>query len=66
MAQYISMQPAERDNVADREERVRPWWEPDHPHRHAFPLGPRESEKKNGHTAKLTPLGEKFLGLSLG
>jgi hypothetical protein len=64
MAQYISMQPAEWDNVADREDRVRLWRELDHPHREAFPGDPREWEKKNGHTAKLTPLGEKLLGLA--
>ena len=63
MAQYISMQPAEQDNEAERQERIRLWRELDHPQRDAFPGDPRDWEKKNAETAKLTPLGEKLLGL---
>jgi hypothetical protein len=63
MAQYISMYPAEYDNEAERRERIRLWRELDHPKRPDFPGDPREWEKKNAQTAKLTPLGEKLLGL---
>jgi ectoine hydroxylase-related dioxygenase (phytanoyl-CoA dioxygenase family) len=64
MAQYISMHPAEWDNQAERQERIRLWRELDHPKREAFPGDPREWEKLNAHTAALTPLGEKLLGLA--
>ena len=63
MAQYISMHPADYDNVAEREERIRLWRELDYPKRDAFPGDPRDWEKKNAQTAKLNPLGEKLLGL---
>ena len=46
MAQYISMHPAEQDNEAERQERIRLWRELDHPQRDAFPGDPREWEKK--------------------
>jgi hypothetical protein len=64
MAQYISMHPAEFDDVAEREERIRLWRERDHPKRDSFPGDPREWEKHNADTAVLTPLGEKLLGLT--
>jgi hypothetical protein len=63
IAQYISMHPADWDNVAEREERIRLWRELDHPQRPAFPGDPRDWEKQHAHTATLTPLGEKLLGL---
>jgi hypothetical protein len=63
MAQYISMFPADEDNVAEREARIRMWRELEAPKRDAFPGDPREWEKKNARTAKLSPLGEKLLGL---
>jgi Phytanoyl-CoA dioxygenase (PhyH) len=63
MAQYISMFPAEWENEEVRQERIRLWRELDYPHRDAFPGDPREWEKKNATTARLTPLGEKLLGL---
>ena len=47
MAQYISMHPAEWDNEAERQERIRLWRELDHPHRDAFPGDPRDWERKN-------------------
>ncbi|MFD9899164.1 phytanoyl-CoA dioxygenase family protein [Mesorhizobium sp. NPDC059025] len=62
MAQYISMHPAEWDDEAERQERLRLWRELDHPQRDAFPGDPREWEKHNARTASLTPLGEKLLG----
>ncbi len=63
MAQYISMYPSNDDDEADRLERIRLWRERDHPKRDAFPGDPREWERKNAETARLTPLGEKLLGL---
>ena len=63
MAQYISMHPAEPDSRAERDERIRLWREQDFPKRDAFPGDPREWERKNAEVAKLTPLGEKLLGL---
>jgi ectoine hydroxylase-related dioxygenase (phytanoyl-CoA dioxygenase family) len=64
IAQYISMYPANWDDTAEREERIRQWREQDHPHRDAFPGDPREWEKHHATTATLTPLGEKLLGLT--
>uniref|UniRef100_UPI0025CF9491 phytanoyl-CoA dioxygenase family protein n=1 Tax=uncultured Nitratireductor sp. TaxID=520953 RepID=UPI0025CF9491 len=63
MAQYVSMHPAEYENEEERKERIRLWRELDHPKRDAFPGDPRDWEKKNAETAKLTELGEKLLGL---
>ena len=64
MAQYISMHPADWENVAEREERVRLWREMEPPQRDAFPGDPRDWEKKNATTAVLSPLGERLLGLT--
>ena len=64
MAQYISMHPAEWTDETERQERIRLWRELDHPRRDAFPGDPRDWEKHNAATAKLTPLGEKLLGLA--
>jgi hypothetical protein len=64
IAQYVSMHPADWDNTAEREERVRLWRELDHPQRPAFPGDPREWERKHARTATLTPLGERLLGLT--
>ena len=50
-----------RDDL--REIRVRSWREMEPPQGFAFPGDPREWEKKNCSSAKLTPLGEKLLGL---
>ncbi|ODT21428.1 MAG: phytanoyl-CoA dioxygenase [Kaistia sp. SCN 65-12] len=63
MAQYISMFPANEEDVLERAERVRLWRELDHPRRDAFPGDPRDWEKKHATTAQLTELGEKLLGL---
>ena len=63
MAQYISMFPANEEDLVDRTERIRLWRELDSPKRDAFPGDPRDWEKKNATTAKLSPLGEKLLGL---
>lgn len=63
MAQYISMHPAEANNEQEREIRIKSWQEREAPRRAAFPGDPREWEKKNADVAKLSPLGEKLLGL---
>jgi len=63
MAQYISMFPADEANLEDREERIRSWRDRVPLQRAGFPGDPRGWEQKHGETAKLTPLGEKLLGL---
>jgi Phytanoyl-CoA dioxygenase (PhyH) len=63
MAQYISMFPADETDLVEREARIRSWRERVHPARAGFVGDPREWEKEHGTTAKLTPLGEKLLGL---
>lgn len=64
MAQYISMYPADPDNGAERDERIRLWREMEPPNRPDFPGDPRDWEKlNNGGAAQLTPLGRKLLGL---
>ena len=62
MAQYVSMHPAEYDNLGCCTGRIRLWRELDHPHRDAFPGDPRDWEKHHTTTAELSPLGEKLLG----
>jgi hypothetical protein len=62
MAQYISMQPADESDDAERNERIRLWRELDYPR--GFPGDPRNWEKKNAKPATLTPLGEKLLGIA--
>lgn len=63
MAQYISMFPANEDDVVERTTRITSWRELESPKRDAFPGDPRDWEKKHAKTAELTPLGEKLLGL---
>lgn len=62
MAQYISMQPADENNEAERQIRVNSWQNRKAPKRAAFPGDPREWEK-NAPVADLTPLGKRLLGL---
>ena len=62
MAQYIAMHPADETNEEERQERIRLWRERDHP-KGGWPGDPREWEKRHAEVAKLTPLGEKLLGL---
>lgn len=62
LAQYIAMFPADESNEEEREERIRLWRERDYP-KGGFPGDPREWEKKNAEVAKLSPLGERLLGL---
>jgi ectoine hydroxylase-related dioxygenase (phytanoyl-CoA dioxygenase family) len=63
MAQYISMFPADEDDLVERTARIASWREREAPKRASFPGDPREWEKKNAKTAELTELGKKLLGL---
>jgi len=63
IAQYISMMPAEEDNQAMRDWRVNSWKNSIAPEGYAFPGDPRNWEQTKYKQAKLSPLGEKLLGL---
>ena len=63
MAQYISMMPAEEDNQALREWRIKSWRDRIAPEGYAFPGDPRKWEQTRYSTAELSPLGRKLLGL---
>jgi ectoine hydroxylase-related dioxygenase (phytanoyl-CoA dioxygenase family) len=63
IAQYISMMPAEEDNKPLKEWRVNSWKNRVAPEGYAFPGDPRKWEQTKYETAKLSPLGEKLLGL---
>ena len=63
IAQYISMMPAEEDNEELKNWRVNSWKNRIAPEGYAFPGDPRNWEQTKYTTAKLSPLGEKLLGL---
>ena len=63
MAQYISMMPAQEENDALREWRVKSWKDRVAPEGYAFPGDPRNWEQTKYERAELSPLGEKLLGL---
>ena len=63
IAQYISMMPAEEENEALRQWRIKSWKERIAPEGYAFPGDPRNWEQKKYETAVLSELGEKLLGL---
>jgi len=63
IAQYISMAPPEEDNEELKNWRIKSWRDRIAPEGYAFPGDPRNWEQENAGTAKLTPLGEKLLGL---
>ena len=63
IAQYISMQPAEPNNIAERNERVRLWRDIEPPNRPDFPGDPRDWEKKHVKPATLTDLGKKLAAI---
>jgi len=63
IAQYISMMPAEEDNEELKEWRVNSWKNRIAPDGYAFPGDPRNWEQEKYDVAKLSPLGEKLLGL---
>lgn len=63
IAQYISMMPAEPENEVLKKWRINSWKNRIAPDGYAFPGDPRNWEQTKYETAKLTPLGEKLLGL---
>jgi hypothetical protein len=63
VAQYLSMMPAEEDNVALREWRINSWQHRIAPEGYAFPGDPRRWEQERYETAELNALGRKLLGL---
>lgn len=62
MAQYISMVPAEPENQAIKEWRIKSWQDRLPPDGFAFPGDPRQWEQTRYQQAELTELGEKLLG----
>ena len=63
IAQYISMMPAEEENHELRKWRIHSWKNRVAPEGYAFPGDPRNWERDRYETAKLSPLGQKLLGL---
>ena len=63
IAQYISMMPAEEENLDLKNWRISSWKNRIAPEGHAFPGDPRNWEQKKYETAKLNDLGKKLLGL---
>ncbi|MCK0147504.1 phytanoyl-CoA dioxygenase family protein [Arenibacter sp. F26102] len=63
IAQYISMMPAEEDNVSLRTWRINSWKNRLAPEGYAFPGDPRNWEQTKYKTAELSDLGKKLLGL---
>lgn len=63
IAQYISMMPAEENNEALRQWRIKSWKERIAPEGYAFPGDPRGWEQNKYPVAELNELGRKLLGL---
>jgi len=63
IAQYISMMPAEEDNVPLKTWRIISWRNRLAPEGYAFPGDPRNWEQTKYKTADLSDLGKKLLGL---
>ena len=63
MAQYISMFPADEEDLVEREARIHSWREREAPKRASYPGDPRDWEKNNARTAVLSDLGKRLLGL---
>ncbi len=63
LAQYISMTPAREEDDALRQWRIRSWRDRVAPEGYAFPGDPRNWEQTRYERARLTPLGERLLGL---
>lgn len=63
MAQYISMMPAQPENAALKEWRIRSWRERLAPAGYSLHGDPRQWERTRYGTAQLSELGEKLLGL---
>jgi hypothetical protein len=65
MAQYISMSPADSNNLELRARRIASWRERRAAQGSAYPGDPREWERNRYGTATLAPLGRRLLGLDL-
>jgi hypothetical protein len=63
IAQYISMMPAEENNLELRDWRINSWKNKISPEGYAFPGDPRNWEQTKYKTAELSKLGKKLLGL---
>jgi ectoine hydroxylase-related dioxygenase (phytanoyl-CoA dioxygenase family) len=63
LSQYVSMFPAQEHDEQLRQNRVESWKQRLTPEGLAFPGDPRRWEQLRYESAKLTPLGEKLLGL---
>ena len=63
IAQYISMMPAQEDDIDLVNWRINSWKNRIAPEGYAFPGDPRNWEQKRYQTANLSKLGEKILGL---
>ena len=57
------MMPADENNLSLKEWRINSWKNRVAPEGHAFPGDPRNWEQTKYNKAKLSPLGEKLLGL---
>jgi ectoine hydroxylase-related dioxygenase (phytanoyl-CoA dioxygenase family) len=64
IAQYISMMPAEPENKALLAWRINSWKNRVAPDGYAFPGDPRNWEQEKYERAKLSPLGERLLGIT--
>ena len=64
IAQYVSMMPAEEENLELRDWRVNSWKNRIAPEGYAFPGDPRNWEQEKHKTAELSELGKKLLGLN--
>ncbi|MBT8281742.1 MAG: phytanoyl-CoA dioxygenase family protein [Muriicola sp.] len=64
IAQYISMMPAEPENKTLLKWRINSWKNRVAPEGYAFPGDPRNWEQQKYETAKLSPLGERLLGIT--
>jgi hypothetical protein len=64
MAQYISMFPADFENVRLREARIKTWRDQTSPIGDPFPGDPRDFERNHYPVATLNDLGQKLLGLT--
>jgi ectoine hydroxylase-related dioxygenase (phytanoyl-CoA dioxygenase family) len=64
IAQYISMMPAQPDHPDMQDWRIRSWREREAPKGYSLHGDPRYWERDRYETARLTPLGEKLLGLT--
>jgi hypothetical protein len=64
IAQYISMMPAQEENEALRQWRIRSWRDRIAPEGYAFPGDPRNWEQTRYGQADLSELGSRLLGLA--